>query len=81
MYQTISSLILLLHLKIKINSLNIFEVHHKTKPKSIHLIVASVTYLDFQFQKSIALVILYILHTNQFHYTYIEVYKFKMSPI
>jgi hypothetical protein len=64
MNQTISSLISLLHLKIKTNSLNIFEIHHKSKPKSIHLIVASVTYLDFQFQKSIAPIILYIMHTN-----------------
>jgi hypothetical protein len=81
MNQTISSLISLLHLKIKTNSLNFFEVHHRTKPKSIHLIVASVTYLEFQFQKSMASIILYILHTNQFHYINIEVYNFKMSPI
>jgi hypothetical protein len=58
-----------------------FEVHHITKPKSIHLIVDGVTYLDFQFQKSIALIILYILHTGQFHYINIEVYNFKISPI
>ncbi len=67
--------------KIKTNSLNVFEVHHRTKPKSIHLIVASITYLDFQFQKSIAHVIFYILHTNQFHYINIEFYNFKMNPI
>jgi hypothetical protein len=67
--------------KNKTNSLNVFEVHHRTKPKSIRLIVASVTYLDFQFQKSIAPIILYILHTNQFHYINTEVYNFKMSPI
>jgi hypothetical protein len=78
MNQTISSLILLLHFKIKTNSLNVFEVHHRTKPKSIHLIVNSITYLDFQFQKSLALIILYILHANQFHYINIEVYNFKM---
>jgi hypothetical protein len=81
MNQTISRLISLLHLKIKTNFLNVFEVHHRTKPKSIHLIVASITYLDFQFQKSIAPIILYILHTNQFHYINIEVYNFKMNPI
>jgi hypothetical protein len=81
MNQIISSLISLLHFKIKTNSLNVFEVHHRTKPKSIHLIVASVTYLDFQFQKSIILIIIYFLHTNQFHYINIEVYNFKMSPI
>jgi hypothetical protein len=61
-------LILLLYLKIKTNPLNVFEVHHKTKPKSIHLIVANITYLDFQFQKSIAPIILYIFHTNRLHY-------------
>jgi hypothetical protein len=81
MNQTISNLISLLHFKIKTNSLNVFEVHHKSKPKSIHLIVASFTYLDFQFQKSITPIILYILHTNQFHYINIEVYNSKMSPI
>jgi hypothetical protein len=81
MNQTISSLISLLHLKIKTNSLNLFEVHHKTKPKSIHLIVASFTYLDFQSQKSIAPKILYIFHTNQFQYINIEVYNFKMNHI
>jgi hypothetical protein len=81
MSQTISSLISLLHLKIKTNSLNVFEVHHKTKPKSIHLIGASITYLDFQFEKSTTPIILYILHTNQFHYINIEVYNFKMGPI
>jgi hypothetical protein len=81
MNQTISSSISLLDLKIKINSLNVFEFRHRTKPRSIHLIVASFTYLDFQFQKSIAPIILYILHTNQFHYINIEVYNFKMSPI
>jgi hypothetical protein len=80
MSQTISSLISLLHFLEK-NSLNVFEVHHKTKPKSIHLIIANVTYLDFQFQKSIAPIILYIFHTNQFHYINIEVYNFKMSLI
>ncbi len=36
-------MILLLHLKIKTNSFNVFEVQRKTKPKSIHLIVVSVT--------------------------------------
>jgi hypothetical protein len=51
------------------------------KPKSILLIVTSVTNLDFQFQKSIASIILYILHTNEFHYINIEIYNFKMSPI
>jgi len=81
MNQTISSLNSLLHLEIKTNSLNVFEVHYRTKPKSIHLIVASVTYLDFQFQKFIDPIILYIVHTNQFHYINIEVYNFKMSPI
>jgi hypothetical protein len=81
MNQTISSLISLLHLKIKTNSSNVFEVHHRTKPKSIQLIVASVTYLNFQFQKLTVLIILYILHINQFHYINIEVYNFKMSPI
>jgi hypothetical protein len=81
MNQTISSLNSLLHLEIKTNSLNVFEVHYRTKPKSIHLIVASVTYLDFQFQKFIDPIILYIVHTNQFHYINIEVYNFKTSPI
>jgi hypothetical protein len=81
MNQTISSLNSLLHLEIKTNSLNVFEVHYRTKPKSVHLIVASVTYLDFQFQKFIDPIILYIVHTNQFHYINIEVYNFKMSPI
>jgi len=81
MNQTISSLNSLLHLEIKTNSLNFFEVHYRTKPKSVHLIVASVTYLDFQFQKFIDPIILYIVHTNQFHYINIEVYNFKMSPI
>jgi len=81
MNQTISSLNSLLHLEIKTNSLNVFEVHYRTKPKSVHLIVASVTYLDFQFQKFIDPIILYIDHTNQFHYINIEVYNFKMSPI
>jgi hypothetical protein len=65
MNQKISILISLLHLKTKTNSLKSFEIHHKTKPKSIHLIVASVTYLNFQFQKFP--VILYIFHTNRFH--------------
>jgi hypothetical protein len=81
MNQTISSLISLLHFEIKTNSRNVFEVHHRTKSKSIHLIVASITFLDFQFQKSITPIILYIFHTNQFHYINIEVYNFKMSPI
>jgi hypothetical protein len=27
-----------------------FEVHHRTKPKSIHLIVDSVPYVDFNFK-------------------------------
>jgi hypothetical protein len=81
MNQTISSLISLLHLKIKTYSLNVSKVHHKTKPKSNHLIVANITYLDFQFQKPIAPIILYILHTNQFHYIIIEVHNFKMNPI
>jgi hypothetical protein len=81
MNQIKSSLISLLHFKIKTNFLNVFEVHHRTKPKSIHLIIASVTYFDFQFQKSIAPIILYIFHTNQFHYINIETYNFKMNPI
>jgi len=81
MNQIKSSLISLLYFKIKTNSLNVFEVHHKTKPKSIHLIVVSITYFDFQFQKSIAPIILYIFHTNQFHYINIEAYNFKMNPI
>jgi hypothetical protein len=81
MNQTISSLISLLHLKIKANSQNVFEVHHRTKPKSIHLIVTNIAYLGFQFRKFIAPIILYILHTNQFQYINIEVYNFKMSPI
>jgi hypothetical protein len=74
-------LISLLHLELKTNSLNLFEVHHITKPKSIHLIVDSVTYLDFQFQKFIDPIILHVFHTNQFHYINIEFYNFKMSPI
>jgi hypothetical protein len=74
-------MISLLHLKIKINSLIFFEVHHGTKPKSIRVIVVSIKYLDFQFQKSIAPIILHIFHANQFHYINIEVYNFKMSPI
>jgi hypothetical protein len=80
MNQTISSLISLLHLKTFIFG-DVFEFHHRTKPKFVHLIVVSVTYFDFQFQKSIAPIILYILHTNKFHYINIEVYNFKMSPI
>jgi hypothetical protein len=51
MNQIKSSLISLLHFKIKTNSLNVFEVHHRTKSKSIHLIIPSATYFDFQFQK------------------------------
>jgi hypothetical protein len=81
MNQTISSLISLLHLKVKSNSLNVFDVHHITKPKSIHLIVVSVKYFEFQFQKFIAPIILYFFHTNQFHYINIEVYNFKMNSI
>jgi hypothetical protein len=81
MNQIILILISLLHLKIKTNPLIVFEVHHRTKPKSIHLIVANVTYFDFQVQKSIAPIILYIVHTNQFHYINIEVYTFKLNPI
>jgi hypothetical protein len=50
MNQSISSLISLLHLKTKTNSLNVFEVHHKTKPKFVHLIVVNVTYFDFNFK-------------------------------
>jgi hypothetical protein len=71
-----SILISLLHLKTKINSLKSFEIHHKTKPKSIHLIDVSGTCLNFQFQKFIAPIILYNFHTNQFHYIHIEVYNF-----
>jgi len=47
MNQNISKLNPFLHFEIKTNSLIFFEVHHRIKPKSIHLIVASVTYLDF----------------------------------
>jgi len=82
MNQNISILISLLHFKTKINFFKFFEIHHRTKPKSIHLIDANVTYLNFQFQKFIAPIILYIFHTNQFHYIHIEVYNFNLiSPI
>jgi len=76
-----SILISLLHLKTKTKSLKYFKVHHRTKPKSIHFIVDSVTYLDFQLQKFIAPTILYTFHANQFHYVDIEVHNFKISPI
>jgi hypothetical protein len=81
MNQNLSILISLLHIRTKTKSLKSFKVHHWTKPKSIHFIAASVTYPNFQLQKSIAPTILCIFHVNQFHYVHIEVYNFKMSPI
>ncbi len=81
MNQNLSILISLLHFKIKTKPLNFFKVHHRTKPKSIHFIVTSVTYTNFQLQKSIVPTILCIFHANQFHYIHIEIHNFKMSPI
>jgi hypothetical protein len=81
MNQNLSILISLLHIKTKTKSLKSFNVHHKTKPKSIHFIATIVTYLDFQLQKSIAPTILCIFHANQFHYVHIEVHNFIRNPI
>jgi hypothetical protein len=81
MNQNLSILISLLHLKIKTKSLKVFKAHHRTKPKSIPFLVASVTYHDFQLQTSITSIILCIFHANQFDYVHIKVHNFKMNPI
>jgi hypothetical protein len=80
MNQNLSILISLLHFKTKTKSLKSFKVH-RTQQKSIQFIVPNVIYFNFQVQKSIAPTILCIFHPNQFHYVYIEVHNFKMSPI
>jgi hypothetical protein len=49
MNQNFSILLSLLHFITKTKSLKSFEVHHETKPKYIHLIVASIIDLNFQF--------------------------------
>jgi len=81
MNQNLSILISLLCLKIKSKSLNFFKVHHRTKPKSIPFLVASVTYHDFQLQTSITPIILCIFHANQIDYVHIKVHNYKMNPI